>query len=64
MKTSVDLDKEKISMIKDISKDATIKELIDKALEAYLRELRQQQMHGLLGTNFFEGDYKKVRGKK
>ena len=64
MKTSVELEKEKLELAKKLTGVGTIKEVLDKALDAYIAQARREAMLGLLGTNFFDGDLEKMRGKK
>lgn len=61
MKTSVEIDQEKVNRAKDLAKVSTLKELIDKALDALIREKQRGQLADMLGTNFFEGDLDKLR---
>jgi hypothetical protein len=64
MKTSVELVKEKVELAKKLGHVTTLKELLDKALDAYISQARRDSMSELLGTGFFEGDLKKMRGSK
>ncbi len=61
MKTSVELEVEKIELAKRLGKASTLKELLDKALDAYISQARRHSMADLLGTGFFEGDLKQSR---
>jgi len=63
MKTSVELDKSKVETAKKLSNSSTLRELLDKALEALIAQSRRQAMDDLLGTDFFEGDLDKMRGR-
>jgi hypothetical protein len=63
MKTSVELDDEKIAIAKKLGETSTLKELLDKALDAFIAQARRDSMAGLLGTDFFSGDLKKMRKK-
>jgi hypothetical protein len=63
MKTSVELDMSKVEAAKKLSKSSTLRELLDKALDALIAQSRRQAMDDLLGTDFFEGDLNKMRGR-
>lgn len=63
MKTSVELDKSKVEIAKKLSKSSTLRELLDKALDALIAQSRRQAMDDLLGTDFFEGNLDKMRGR-
>ena len=61
MKTSVELETEKVDMARKLGRVTTLKELLDKALDAYIAQARRHSMADLLGTDFFEGDLKRMR---
>ena len=61
MKTSVELEVEKIDLAKRLGNVSTLKELLDRALDAYISQARRHSMADLLGTGFFEGDLKTMR---
>jgi len=63
MKTSVELDKSKVAMAKKLSNSNTLRELLDNALDALISQSRRHAMDDLLGTDFFEGDLNKMRGR-
>ena len=63
MKTSVELDEKKVELAKKLSPASTLRELLDKALDAYISQSRRNAMAELLGTDFFAGDYKKMRSR-
>jgi len=63
MKTSVELDKSKVEIAKKVSNSSTLRELLDLALDALIAQSRRQAMDDLLGTDFFEGDLDKMRGR-
>ena len=63
MKTSVELDEKKVIFAKKISHTSTLRELLDKALDAYINQARRQNMIDLLGSNFFDSKLAKMRGK-
>jgi hypothetical protein len=63
MKTSVELDMSKVETEKKLSKSRTLRELLDNALDALIAQSRRQAMDDLLGTDFFEGDLDKMRGR-
>lgn len=63
MKTSVELNDEKVALAKKLGQASTLKELIDQALDAYIQQIRRQSMAQMLGTDFFEGDLQSMRMK-
>ena len=56
MKTSVVLDKRKVTLAKKLGQIHTLRELLDKALDAYIALSRRKTMAEMLGKNFLEGD--------
>lgn len=54
MKTSVVIDEKKLSLAKKLGNIHTTREVIDKALEAYIAQVRRQSMVNLLGSGFFD----------
>ncbi len=63
MKTSVELDDEKVALAKKLAHSSTLRELLDKALDAFISQARRQSMADILGSNFFEGNLSKMRKK-
>jgi hypothetical protein len=64
LKTSVEIDEKKLKLAKKLSpQSSTLRDLVDKALDAYIAKARRESMVEILGTNFFEGNIKKMRGK-
>ena len=63
MKTSVEIDEEKLALARKLVPSRTLRDLLDQALDAFIAQARRQAMAEMLGTNFFEADYKKVRKK-
>jgi hypothetical protein len=61
VKTSVEINEEKVKLAKKLGNDHTLRELIDKALDAYIAQARRQGMADMLGTGFFTGDLKTMR---
>ena len=61
MKTSVELAVDKVDLAKRLGKASTLKELLDKALDAYISQARRHSMAALLGTDFFDVSLKPVR---
>lgn len=61
MKTSVELDEEKVKLAKKLSLSPTLKDLIDKALDTLIASARRNKMSEMLGTRFFSGDFKAMR---
>ena len=64
MKTSVELNNEKVAAAKKIGHVSTLKELLDQALDAYIAQARRRAMAEMLGTDFFEGDLKSMRQRR
>ena len=64
MKTSVELEIEKVDLAKRLGKESTLKELLDKALDAYIAQARRHSMAELLGSGFFEGNLKSMRSDR
>lgn len=64
MKTSVELNAEKVALAKKLGHVTTIRELLDQALDAYISRARRLSMMELLGTRFFEGDLKAMRAQR
>lgn len=60
-KTSVELESEKVDLAKRLGRVSTLKELLDKALDAYIAQARRHSMAELLGTDFFAGDLRQMR---
>mgnify|MGYP001561317850 CR=1 FL=1 len=54
MKTSVELQKEKVELAKRLGAVGTIRELLDRALDAYIAQERRMSMARLLGTGFYD----------
>ena len=63
MKTSLEIDSDKIDILKKLSKSSTLREMVDRALDSYIKELRRQDMLLFVGSDKYEGEYKKIRGK-
>lgn len=53
MKTSIELNDEKVALAKKLGKPSSLKELVDHALDAYIQQARRHSMSELLGTDFF-----------
>lgn len=64
MKTSVELKREKVELAKKLTGPVTLKDLLDKALDALIAQNRKQNMIDLLGTDYFEGDLVKMRKRR
>ena len=64
MKTSVELDDQKVALAKKLSPSITLKELLDHALDDYIARVRRHSLADMLGTNFFEGDLSKSRDRR
>ena len=63
MKTSVEIDEKKLNLAKKLSHVTTIRELIDRALDAYISQNRREAMFHLIGTSFFDGNLQIMREK-
>lgn len=63
MKTSVELDEKKVDLAKKLTQTTTLRELLDKALDAYISQSRRHTLADMLGSDFFEGEHSKMRGK-
>ena len=61
MKTSIELDDQKVALAKKLGGANTLKQMIDLALDAYIQQIRRQSMADLLGTDFFEGNLNTMR---
>lgn len=61
MKTSVEIDEKKLALAKTVSRCKTLRDVVDRALDALIAESRRQSMVDLLGTGFFAGDLKEMR---
>jgi hypothetical protein len=64
MKTSVELDEKKVEIAKKLGHSSTLRELLDKALDAYISQARRKSMAEMLGTKFFEGDLDSMRERR
>jgi hypothetical protein len=64
MKTSVEIDEEKLKLAKKLGPDKTLRTLIDEALDAYIAQNRRKLASSLLGTPFFQGDLSKMRANR
>lgn len=56
MKTSVELKRDKVELAKRLGNVSTLKELLDRSLDAFIAQSRRHSMAQLLGKRFFEGD--------
>ncbi len=61
MKTSVELDDQKVAAAKKLGGESVLRKLLDHALDAYIAEQRRKDMVSILGTDFFEGRLKRGR---
>jgi hypothetical protein len=64
MKTSVELDEEKVRLARKLGGAATLKQLLNDALDAYIAQARRLAMADLLGTGFFAGDLDAMRERR
>ncbi len=61
MKRSIELNEDKVKLAKKLSGASTLKDLLDKALDAYIARARRLSMANMLGSGFFKGDLNKMR---
>jgi len=61
MKTSVELQTDKVELARKLGRITTLKQLLDKALDAYIAQARRHSMAELLGTGFFKGGPSRMR---
>ena len=64
MKTSVELNEKKVELARKLGPTASLRQLLDKALDAYIAERRRGVVSELLGTSFFEGDLTIMRANR
>lgn len=64
MKTSVEIDENKVKIAKKIGGISTLRALIDLALDAYIARARRLSMAEMLGTGFFSGSLGKMRSER
>jgi hypothetical protein len=64
VKTSVELDEKKVALAKKLTDTDTIKETLDKALDALISQQRRLSMLDILGTPFYSGSLKKMRADR
>ncbi|HMO16743.1 MAG TPA: type II toxin-antitoxin system VapB family antitoxin [Oligoflexia bacterium] len=64
MKTSVELNEEKLLKARSLSSANTLKELLDEALDCLIARGRRKNLASLLGTDFFDGDLSQIRKRK
>lgn len=60
-KTSVELETAKVDLAKKLGNVATLRELLDRALDAYIAQARRHSMAQMLGSGFFDGDLSAMR---
>lgn len=61
MKTSVELDEKKVREAKQLTAVSTLRELLDKALDAYIARAKRFAMADMLGTGAIDKNYIKRR---
>ena len=61
MVTNIDIDQEKIEAIMSIKKFKSKKELVNVALDEYLRVLAGKELLKLKGSDSWEGDLEEIR---
>ncbi len=61
MKTSVELNDEKLLLARSLSASKTIKDVLDEALDCLIAQGRRRNLANILGTDFFEGDLDNIR---
>ena len=63
MKTSVELNEEKLSLARSLSSSKTIRDVLDEALDCLIAQGRRRNLANVLGTDFFEGDLDNIRDR-
>ena len=63
MKTSVELNDEKVTLARSLSNAKTLREVIDEALDCLIAQGRRKNLANLLGTNFFDGELDTLRDR-
>lgn len=61
MTTNIAIDPEKLAQIMAIKPFKSKREIVDVALETYLRLLRQQEALSLKGSKIWQGDLEQMR---
>lgn len=61
MTTNIAIDPDKLAQIMSIKPFKSKKEVVDVALETYLRLLRQQEALSLKGSKIWQGDLDQMR---
>ena len=64
MKTSVELDNDKVALARRLGGTATLKQLLHDALDAYIAQARRGAMADMLGTDFFKGNLSAMRERR
>lgn len=64
MRTSVELDEKKVCAAKKLSRGATLRKILDEALDMFISRARRRSLMKMLGTQFFEGNLKEMRGRR
>ena len=64
MKTSVEIDEKRVKLAKQLTNCTTLKALIEKALDSVIAQARRQQMLGILGKDFFQGNLQEMRERR
>ena len=64
MKTSVEIDSKKLLLAKKLTETSTLKETVDKALDALIAQQRRFSILEILGTPFYNGNLENMRTQR
>lgn len=64
MKTSVEIDEDKLNVAKRLGHVGTLRELLDLALDSYIAQQRRQSIAAVLGKGMISGSTDDMRGRK
>lgn len=64
MRTNIEIDNKLLQQVKSLSKSKTKRETIERALHAYLRWLKRQELLALRGKVIWEGDLDNMRTER
>jgi hypothetical protein len=64
MKTSVELDQDKIMLAKALTSEPTIKGVLDLALDVLIKQYKRKSLAAILGTQFFDGNLDRMRERQ
>ncbi len=61
MKTSVEINPEKLKKALELLKTKSIKKVLDRSLDALIAQTHRESMASMLETSFFDGELDKMR---